>query len=46
MNDSDDAQAWRYWCARASGWAMWGLMALLLIGAFVGCVELQLRAAG
>jgi hypothetical protein len=41
---SDDKQAWRYLCARAAGWAMWGLLALLAIGAFAGCMELHARA--
>jgi hypothetical protein len=39
-----DAQAWRYLMARLAGWAMWGILIGLAIGAFVGCMELRLRA--
>ena len=34
----------RYLMARLAGWLMWGLLALLASGAFVGCVILRMAA--
>lgn len=34
----------RYLMARLAGWLMWGLLALLASGAFVGCMVLREQA--